>query len=125
MIDTANRDLIGKRLAQLRDELAGPGEDAWTQDRLAEATGLTRNMIARLEQSCSGSIESCMTLLIFYHQRGYNLSWIVLPDNSAVSKMAISDASKAVDVQLVRSKLQELREMLDKDVVEVLEYLTA
>jgi len=124
MIDNANRDLIGKRLAMLRDELGGPGEDTWTQDRLAEATGLTRNMIARLEQSCSGSIESCMTLLIFYHQRGYNLSWIVLPDNSSVSKMAISDASKAVDVQLVRSKLQELREILDKDVVEVLECLT-
>ncbi|RZJ57197.1 MAG: XRE family transcriptional regulator [Hymenobacter sp.] len=124
MIDNANRDLIGKRLAMLRDELGGPGEDAWTQDRLADATGLTRNMIARLEQSCSGSIESCMTLLIFYHQRGYNLSWIVLPDNSSVSKMAISDASKAVDVQLVRSKLQELREILDKDVVEVLECLT-
>lgn len=111
-----NREQIGKRLAQLRDELGCPGDDTWSQVRLAEETGLTRNVVARLEQTFSGSIEVCLTILFFYHHRGYNISWIILPDNTTVSKMALSDTTRAIDAHLVESKLQEFKQLLTKEV---------
>lgn len=118
-----NREQIGKRLALLRDELACPGEDAWSQARLAEEAGLSRNVVARLEQSFSGSIEVCLTILFFFHQRGYNISWIILPNNTTVSKMALSESAKAIDAQLVFSKLAEFKEILDREVCNLEESL--
>lgn len=111
-----NREQIGKRLVMLRDELAGPGEDSWSQAKLAEESGLSRNVIARLEQTFSGSIEVCLTILFFFHRRGYNISWIILPDNSMVTKIAMSETTKALDAQLVISNLIELKEVLGKEV---------
>ena len=119
-----NREQIGKRLAQLRDELASLGEDTWSQARLAEEAGLSRNVVARLEQSFSGSIEVCLTILLFFHQRGYNISWIVLPDNSTVSKMVLSDTAKSIDTQLMHSKLIEFKETLDRNVDTLMGCLT-
>ncbi|WP_223654501.1 hypothetical protein [Hymenobacter psoromatis] len=119
-----NREKIGKRLAQLRDELACPGEDAWSQVRLAEETGLTRNVVARLEQTFSGSIEVCLTILHFYHHRGYNISWIILPDNTTVSKMALSDTTRAIDAHLVESELEEFKQMLGIETDKLLSRLT-
>jgi transcriptional regulator with XRE-family HTH domain len=100
----------------LRDELAGPGEGSWSQARLAEEAGLSRNVVARLEGSFSGSIEVCLTILFFFHQRGYNISWIILPDNSTVTKMAMNDTTKAFDAELVLANLEQLKEVLSKEV---------
>lgn len=116
----SNREQIGKRLVMLRDELAGPGEDSWSQARLAEEAGLSRNVVARLEQTFSGSIEVCLTILFFFHRRGYNISWIVLPDNSTVTKMALSDTTKALDAELVLANLGELKEVLGKEIDSVI-----
>jgi hypothetical protein len=103
-----NNEVVARRLSQLRSELASPGEEAWSQQRLADEAGLTLNIVHRLEQSCAGRIEAMFTLLTFYHNRGYNISWIILDDNSAVSKYLLNDA-KAVDTQFVLNKLEELR----------------
>jgi hypothetical protein len=100
--------IVARRLSQLRGDLASPGEEAWSQQRLAEEAGLTTNIVHRLEQSCAGRIESMLTLLSFYYHRGYNISWIVLDDNSAVSKYLLNDA-KAVDTQFVLNKIEELK----------------
>lgn len=108
----------------LRDELAGPGEDSWSQAKLAEEAGLSRNVVARLEQTFSGSIEVCLTILFFFHRRGYNISWIVLPDNSTVTKMAMSDTTKALDAQLVLANLEDLKELLGKEVDILIERLS-
>lgn len=120
-----NKEQIGRRLALLRDELACPGEDAWSQGRLADETGLTRNMVLRLEKAGNGSLEGCLALLFFYHQRGYNLSWILLPDNSTVSKMQLNDDKKSIDVHLVLGKLTSFKEVLDKEVIELIESLAS
>jgi transcriptional regulator with XRE-family HTH domain len=120
-----NKEQIGRRLAMLREELACPGEDTWSQGRLADATGLTRNMVLRLEKAGNGSLEGCLALLFFYHQRGYNLNWILLPDNSMVSKMKMSDENKSIDATLVLEKLTSFKQALDKDVHELVECLTA
>jgi transcriptional regulator with XRE-family HTH domain len=106
---------IGKRLAQIRNELASPGEDTWTQVRLADETGLTPNQIARLEQAGAGSIETFVRLLNFYHSHGYSLSWLLLPDNTMVSKMAIAEASKSLEATTVLSMFDKLKQVLDNE----------
>jgi hypothetical protein len=110
-----NKELIGKRLALLRDELAGPGEDAWTQGKVATEIGLTLNQVARLEQSAAGSIEAFVTLLLFYHQRGYNISWVLLKDNSTVSKRGLTKDTKTLDAREIVEKLSEFKQLLDKE----------
>lgn len=101
--------IVGKRFAQLRSELASVGEEVWSQARVGEAIGITANMVGRLEQFCAGNIDALLGMLRFYHARGFNISWIVLPDNSGVSKYSLSDANRAVDVQFVLDKIDELR----------------
>jgi len=116
-----NRDLIGKRLAQLRDELATPGEAKWSQVRLATELGLTQNVVARLEKSAAGSNESLLTLLLFYHQRGFNITWILLDDNSHVSKVRLNETTPTLDRQSVLEKLGNFREVMDNEVEKLME----
>lgn len=119
-----NKELIGKRLSLLRDELAGPGEETWTQGRVALETGLTLNQVARLEQAAAGSIEAFVTLLLFYHQRGYNISWVLLKDNASVSKMALSEGTKTLDARAVVKKISEFKQDLEKEVDTLIADLT-
>ena len=107
---------IGKRLAQLRNELACPGETAWSQARLAEETGLTPNQIARLEQAGAGSIETFARLLNFYHDHGYSLNWLLLPDNSNASKMALTETAKSLEAATVLAMLDRLRQVFGKEI---------
>ena len=107
---------IGKRLAQLRNELAGPGEATWSQARLAEETGLTPNQIARLEQAGAGSIETFVRLLNFYYGHGYSMSWLLLPDNTNASKMALAETSKSLEANMVLEMFGRLRQVIDKEI---------
>jgi transcriptional regulator with XRE-family HTH domain len=116
---------LGKRLAQLRNELACPGEAAWSQARLAEETGLTPNQIARLEQAGAGGIDTLVKLLTFYHSRGYSLSWILLPDNTMTSKMGISETAKSVEVNMVLARLSKFKELIGKEVDDFCEELAS
>ncbi|GAB3307729.1 hypothetical protein [Hymenobacter tenuis] len=120
-----SKTTIGKRLARLRDELAVTGEDPWTQARVAQEAGLTQNMVARLEQSGAGSIEAFVALILFYYQRGYNINWILLPDNSMVSKLALNDSIKSVDAKVVAADLTTLKQDLSRQVESLIEKLTS
>jgi transcriptional regulator with XRE-family HTH domain len=111
-----NKEHIGKRLALLRDELALPGEEPWTQSRLASELGLQLNMIGRLERSGAGSIEAFVTLLIFYLQRGYNINWILLPNNSTISKRTLSESTKTIDAHAVIDAFAQLKQSFVKEV---------
>jgi len=117
--------LIGKRLAQLRNELATPGESAWSQARLAEETGLTPNQIARLEQADAGSIETFVRLLLFYHNHGYSLSWMLLPDNTNASKMALSETSKSLEAITVLEMLNNIKQLVVSKVDEMSEQVVS
>ncbi|GGF27243.1 hypothetical protein [Hymenobacter cavernae] len=119
-----NSKQIGKRLALLRDELASPGEEKWAQSKVAAETGLTLNQVARLEQAAAGSIEGFVTILLFYHNKGYNISWILLPDNTTVSKRALSENTKTVDARDVIKKLSAFKEEIGKEVDTLMEVLT-
>ncbi len=104
-----SNQLLGARLTQLRGELAGPGEKPWSQGRVAAETGLTQNIVLRLEKTGTGLIGSLLALLTFYHARGYNIAWILLPDNAAVSKRRLADHAKAVAVQAVVAQLNAFK----------------
>ena len=110
---------IGKRLAQLRSELACPGEASWSQARLAEETGLTPNQIARLEQAGAGSIETFVRLLTFYYSHGYSLSWLLLSDNTMVAKMAIAETSKSLEATTVLAMFDRLKQVFGNEVDEL------
>ena len=116
---------IGKRLAQLRNELACPGEPTWSQARLAEETDLTPNQVARLEQAGAGGIGLLVQLLAFYHARGYSLSWILLPDNTHASKMALIETAKSVEANMVLGKLGELKQLFGKEIDSLCEVIAS
>jgi hypothetical protein len=124
MKDTPNKK-IGRRLTQLRSELAGDGETAWPQVRLAEAVGLSTNQVARLEQSGAGSVEAFVTVLLFYNSRGYNLNWIMRPDNSTVSKLMVTETMNPVDLGLVQRKAHELKQVIDNSIDRMLDSLVS
>ena len=111
-------ELIGQRLTQLRKELVGPGEKKWSQAQVAEAAGLTRNIIVRLERLGAGGIDVLQTLLTFYYERGYNPSWVLMADNSRLSKRLPLDGVKTIPVTDVVTLLlqfqQQLHQQLDE-----------
>lgn len=111
-----NKELIGRRLAALRDELARPGEEKWTQAMVAQETGLTLNMVGQMERSGGGGIEIFVAYLLFFHQRGYNINWIVLPDNTHTSKRRLKDEIKTVDMRSVDDQLQRIKQVLEKEI---------
>ncbi|WP_133271011.1 hypothetical protein [Hymenobacter radiodurans] len=111
-----NKKLIGKRLAALRDELAGPGEKKWTIAMVAEETGLTQNMVGQMERSGAGGIEIFISYLLFFYRRGYNLNWIILPDNASVSKKRLEEDVKTIDMRSVANQFQYMREAIEREI---------
>ncbi|MBC6992512.1 hypothetical protein [Hymenobacter sp. BT491] len=111
-----NTEFIGKRLAQLRDELACPGEDKWTQARVSAETGLTLNMIGNMELSGAARIEAFLDYLLFFQKRGYNLNWILTPNNANISKMILSESTKAIDVIAAVHQLNVVRQAVGKEI---------
>jgi len=111
-----NTEYIGKRLALLREELACPGEQKWSQARMAAETGLTQNVISNMELSGSARIEAFMDYLIFYQKRGYNLNWILTPENHNISKMVFNEAAKVVDVRTVLVELENIKQTVDNEI---------
>lgn len=116
-------ELIGQRLAQLRNELGNPGEKRWSRSRVSEATGVTLNALTVLENKGAGTIETLVTLLVFYHEQGFNPAWVVLVDNSAVSKWVLAENTKAVTVERVTEELTNLKEGLLQAIDKVLREL--
>jgi hypothetical protein len=107
--------VIGRRLAALRDELARPGEEKWTQAMVAAETGLTLNMVGQMERTGGGGIEIFVAYLLFFHRRGYNINWIVLPDNTHTSKKRLEDEIKTVDMRSIADQFQHLKQVFEKE----------
>lgn len=105
-----SNELIGQRLAQLHSELGGPSEKRWSRARVAEATGVTLNALTVLQNKGSGTIETLTTLLTFYHGHGFNPTWVVLVDNSAVSKWVAADNVKTVLAERVKEEPSKFKE---------------
>ena len=90
---------IGKRLVEFRKTLTRDSGQEWTQPRIAQELGLSQNAIHRLEHG-SGSMENLSLILDFYHNKGYNVQWVMVADNSKI-RMYLDD--KASDKELLQS----------------------
>jgi hypothetical protein len=118
-----NKELIGRRLAALRDELARPGEKKWTIAMVAEETGLTLNQVGTMERSGAGGTEIFIAYLLFFYRRGYNLHWIILEDNKNLSKVRLGEEIKTVDMQSVLDQVHNLRQGIDREVTAMVKAL--
>lgn len=86
---------VGKRLVIIREELGRfHGEHAWSQAQVAQRTGLTQNIIHRMENGKGGQIENWLKVMALYEKEGYNLNWILTENNSLVSKLQLQDATQ-------------------------------
>ncbi|GAA4459255.1 hypothetical protein GCM10023189_32640 [Nibrella saemangeumensis] len=73
--------LVAQRLVSLRSHLSERLGTNLTLIDAAERAGIPPYKMQRLE-SGKGSWETLITVLTFYRSQGYNLDWILLPDNS-------------------------------------------
>jgi hypothetical protein len=107
------KHIIGKRLAHLRGELATHYPDQnWSQNKVAEETGLTQNIIARMELTGAGTIEAFLALVRFYYQKGCNPAWILLDDNAAVP-VFLGEELQTKDTAKDRSFLLAIKHQLE------------
>lgn len=92
---TPNSQRVGKRLAIIREELGKHyGEADWTQAAVAKRTGLTQNIIWRIEQGEGGKIENWLKVMGVYESEGYNLNWVLTKHNGRVSKLQLDEVTK-------------------------------
>jgi transcriptional regulator with XRE-family HTH domain len=85
---------VGRRLARVRQLQGARTKEAdWTQQVVANRTGLSQNIITRIEQGRGGSLENFLILLNYYRKQGYSLDWILAENNSKTPQM-LSDPEK-------------------------------
>jgi transcriptional regulator with XRE-family HTH domain len=103
---------IGQRLAELRKTLSADSGVELSQVKLAQEAGLSQEIISRLENGM-GSTENLLTILLFYDQKGYNMRWVLIPDNQDISlyhqESGDSDANPEI-----RKALEKLNSLLLK-----------
>lgn len=90
-------ELISQRLIKLREHLGERLGQELTQADLAEKAGIKDYIYRRLETGLKGTIVTLITLLDFYRIQGYNLDWILVPDNSRLPMM-ISEGNELLQL---------------------------
>ncbi len=100
---------VGKRLVLIREELGRfQGEPAWSQAQVAQRTGLTQNIIHRMENGKGGQIENWLKVMALYEKEGYNLNWIMSENNSLVSKLQLTEATQGAGASVRAELLKKL-----------------
>ncbi|WP_400194218.1 helix-turn-helix domain-containing protein [Hymenobacter sp. B81] len=107
--ENLNSVRVGKRLVSIREELGRfHGEHAWSQAQVARQTGLTQNIIHRMENGKGGQIENWLKVLALYEKEGYNLNWILTENNILVSKLQLQDATQDASANIRAELLKRL-----------------
>lgn len=130
---TPNSKRVGKRLAIIREELGKHyGEADWTQAAVAKRTGLTQNIIWRIEQGEGGKIENWLKVMGIYEGQGYNLNWVLTKNNSQVSKLQLDEITKKTHEPIRKAILKALDQhltviddRLDAKMVELTDLITS
>ena len=98
---------VGRRLFAIREELGRrTSESEWSQSAVAKKTGLTQNIVWRIEQGEGGKVENWLRLMYLYEAQGYNLNWMLTEHNALVSKIQLDEATS--QGQLVEELLRRL-----------------
>ncbi|TDN39872.1 XRE family transcriptional regulator [Hymenobacter sp. UV11] len=129
---TPNSRRVGKRLAIIREELVKRyGEAEWTQGAVAKRSGLTQNIISRIEQGEGGKIENWLKVMGIYESQGYNLNWVLTKNNSQVSKLQLDEVTRKSPepirdaiLKTLDRHLNAVDEKLDAKMAEISELIT-
>ncbi|GAB3220165.1 helix-turn-helix domain-containing protein [Spirosoma arcticum] len=101
--------VIAQRLNSLRKHLGERLGENLTLEVLASKSGVEHQKMVRIEHG-KGSWESLIKLLVFYRTHGYNLDWILFPDNTNLPMILTSGDELLMFSELmlkVSNRLQE------------------
>ena len=111
--------IIAKRLISLRKHLSERLNDKLTIPDVAHKSGIPEHKMIRLERG-KGAMDSLITLLLYYRTQGYNIDWMLFPDNTNIPMMLSSGDELLVISELV----QKLSNRLHEDYLEISAHLT-
>lgn len=106
--------IIAQRLVSLRKHLGERQGGKLTIQELADKLGMPEYKMIRLEHG-KGTSESLITLLLYYRTQGYNLDWILFPDNAQIPMML----SSGNDLLIISEMIQKLSHRLKDDYAEI------
>lgn len=107
------KELIGERLTELRLDLAKRTGEKWPMCKVAKAVGITQSMIERIEGGLGGTIDVYAAIFDFYHGKGYNVNWIVIKDNVALSKYRVPVESNTIQIEELLVKVENFKRHMD------------
>ncbi|WP_018619762.1 transcriptional regulator [Spirosoma luteum] len=111
--------VISQRLVSLRKHLGEQQGGNLTIQDLADNTGIPFHKMIRLEHG-NGAIVSMIILLLFYRTHGYNLDWILFPDNANIPMRVASGD----DALVISEMIKKLTSRLQEDYSELTTHLT-
>ena len=100
-------DVVAQRLSSLRKHLGDRLDEKLTVQDMAERIGMAGHAMGRMEQG-KGTPESLIVLLLYYRTQGYNLDWILLPDNTHIPMMLSSGQDQLILNELILRMSQQL-----------------
>jgi hypothetical protein len=105
---------IGERLTQLRAMLAAESlvHNDWSPALLARKAGVSRAAYTRLESTGRGSTDVLAAVLNFYQSMGFNLAWVLTPDNANIPVQGFRDIFEAEKLPQARQPLSDLHRLL-------------
>ena len=109
-----NSSHIGERLTQLRAMLAAESlvPNDWPPALLARKAGVSRAAYTRLESTGRGSTDVLSAVLHFYQSMGFNLAWILTPDNADIPVQGFRDIFQDEKLPRAREPLTNLHRLL-------------
>ena len=111
--------VISQRLVGLRKHLGEQQGGKLTIQDIADKAGIPEYKMIRLEHG-KGTIDSMMILLLYYRTQGYNLDWILFPDNTSIPMRVASGD----DVLVISEMIKKLTNRLQEDYSELTTHLT-
>ncbi len=97
--------LYGQRLREVREKLSEESEKKVTQESIAEETGLTQNIMYRLEKG-DGRFPALAAVLSYYYAKGVNLNWIFAPDNRDESFFRLNEDDAIQGLEELQTSIQ-------------------
>jgi hypothetical protein len=109
-----NSSHTGERLTRLRAMLAAESlvPDAWPRTLLARKAGVSLAAYTRLESTGRGSTEVLTAVLHFYQDMGFNLAWVLTPDNADIPVQGFRDIFQDEKLPRARQPLTDLHRLL-------------
>jgi transcriptional regulator with XRE-family HTH domain len=103
------KKILGERFTELREDLASRTGEKWPMRKVAQAAGITQNMIERIEAGRGGMMETYVALFNFYFEKGYNLNWLLVTDNSEFSKYRVPENSNTIQIEKLLLKIEKFK----------------